>query len=81
MLQSKVRNVTKLKTEQSLGNPPCVGWSLLLLKYSENGELETGNCSYSPVLCKADKDGDVFTNVGDPRASFPRTRAGSAKGC
>lgn len=44
----------------------------MLLKYAKDGELEPRNCSYSTVMCEADKDG-VITNVRDLSTGLSRT--------
>lgn len=52
----------------------------MLLKYAKDGELEPGNCSYSTVMCEADKDGGIITNVRDLSAGLSKTTAQWLKG-
>lgn len=38
----------------------------MLSKYAKGGELERGNLNPSTVMCEADEEGGVVTDVGIP---------------
>lgn len=70
LLQSEMRNLAKLNTKKS-GECPF----LVICRMQKDGELEPGNCSYSTVMCEADKDGGIITNFRDLSAGPSRPTA------